>query len=780
MMRVPLHRPTLTLRRRYTAIGWLTAASCAGFAASSTVQAAEGRDSRTLEEIIVTAQKRAQDVQDVPISIAVIGADEISQRGLVNAEDYLRGIPGVNQMDHSAGQSIIIRGIESATTGQNFGSGMTNATYFGETPTTNAAGLFGGANVDIKLVDIERVEVLRGPQGTGFGNASMGGAVRTIPASPKLGSAEFKAGVGYSMTSGSGGDNYNIQAAGNIPLVADKLAVRAVGYQYQDSGFYRNVAGSNTAFQALAAAPYGALSSAANEDEVGAYYARGGRIAALFQATDALSFTLSYLKQKTERDGIALSNGGDYEQSLLRVAPEHVVDGQNAGFYHADIDIANAVMEYDFGWASLLASYSYVDSGSVSAIPLTSYGTNWPVSQFADSRHREDVGEIRLVTPQHGRWSFLAGLYAEDVEDHALANNKWHGTPATNVITPGAIDLGSYPDDRTLKQLAGFGEVSWEFVDALTLTGGVRAYEYDRTYKVHASGGFYGAAGVHREEEQEDSGATYRANLSYEPADDILLYAGWAQGFRLGRLQAGLPPVCDGNNDGLVDGTSVTLDSTRQLGSDEVDSYEIGGKFVLLDRRVTISADVFRMEWSGMPVRVRSPVTTAQCGAGFSYFVNAGDAVSEGVEFQTSFQVTDLLRIDAGGSWLDAIVKEAPAAIGVADGNRLPGSPEFNANLGVQYQFEVGRYGLLVRADSIYVGSFYGNLLESPNTEAGDYVKLDTSARLEMGSLNLSLFVHNVTDEDAFSYRGDSGAVGAFYGYRLRPRTFGLQLDYSF
>ena len=153
-------------------------------AADGTAKAGEQEPS--LSEIVVTATRRAENIQDVPLSIAAVTADDIAQRNFVSEEDYLRTIPGVNQVDEVGSSAIIIRGVETSPSFQNFASGPTVATYFGETSTTASAGLTGGSNVDIKLVDIDRVEVLRGPQGTTFGSSSLGGAVRIIPAAPKL------------------------------------------------------------------------------------------------------------------------------------------------------------------------------------------------------------------------------------------------------------------------------------------------------------------------------------------------------------------------------------------------------------------------------------------------------------------------------------------------------------------------------------------------------------------------------------------------------------------
>jgi iron complex outermembrane recepter protein len=732
-----------------------------------------------LEGIVVTAQKREERLIDVPSSVGVVTREEIERRGLVNAEDYLRGMPGASQVEGVFGQSIVIRGIETSPHLQNFFSGATTATYFGETPTTNAAGLGASTNVDLKLVDIERVEVLRGPQGTAFGSSSMGGTVRTLPVAPRLDRFEGSVAGGYSVTSGNGGDNFSLRAVGNFPIAEGRFAIRAVGYQYRDSGFYRNVAGSDPTFRTAVVNQYGAQAFAADEEEVGASEVRGGRIAALFRPSNDLRFTLSYLSQKNEVDGMPVASNGIYSQTIFQVAPQHVVRGQKAGVTDMEIDIANVMMQYDFGWAELLATFSRTESGSTQAYPFGAVGIHVPTSSTAFSDHRENVGELRLVTRLDGAWDFLAGLYAENLKDDAVFDNLWHGSPSSNIFGANTA-LGARVDKRSVKQKAAFGEVSWKFLPAVTLTGGARSYRYDRAFRVDASGALYGgAAGIHDEEDASASGTTYRANLSYKPNDDALLYGGWSQGFRLGQSQLGLPAgVCDLNGDGLVDGTGIAIDSTRRVNSDNVDSYELGAKFSSRDRRLSFAADVFRMEWTDVPVQVRPG--SGNCIAG--YVTNAGEALSEGVEFQLNFQVSPSFRIDFGGSYIKARLTQDVPALNARKGNRLPGSPKTNANLGVQYSFDIlGRRGS-ARADATYVGAYYGDLLESPALKSGDYVKVDVSARMAvLKNLDLDLFVRNLTDEDAFTFRGIVASRAREYlGFRLRPRTIGVQLSYTF
>jgi iron complex outermembrane recepter protein len=731
-----------------------------------------------LEEVIVTAQKRSERVEDVPLSLSVLTGDDISRRGLVNAEDYLRGLPGVNQQADLYGGTIVIRGIETHPSFQNSFTGATVGTYFGETPTTSTAGLLGGSNVDTKLVDIERVEVLRGPQGTAFGDASLGGTVRVIPAAPKLDRFEGTVSAGYSATSGFGGSNYTTQGIVNIPLIDDKLAIRAVAYRFENSGYYRNIAASDPTFQSTVVVPNGSQAFAVDVPRVGDFEASGARVAALFKPTDDLKFTLSYLSQTTETDGIPVATVGTFEQAVLQVPSALVERGQRGGLADSKIRIANAVMEYDLHWADLLASYSDINSGSLTQTSYTAYTAGLPLAAVYDSSHREHVGELRIATKLDGAWNALAGLYADKHLDDSVAPYYWGGDPATNPFGPGIVGVvGNRPEIDDVKQRAAFGEVSWKFLPGFTLTGGARAYHYDTSAHFDKIG-FFGSGTDFRE--VAASGATYRGNLSYK-LGDALLYASWSQGFRLGRAQEPVPAsFCDKNGDGIVDGTTnITIDSTGRVTSDHVTNYELGAKMSLFDRRVTMDAAVFQIDWTNIPIAFAAPPAPKGCGIG--YTANAGDARSNGVEFQTSWLATDAFRIDAGGSWTNARLVIAAPAIDAAAGARLPGSSKVNANLSLQYSFDVIGLPANVRADSIYVGHLFTTLAEAPNSEAGGYLKLDLSGRLVIKNLDLDLFVHNVTNNDAFTLRDPfTGSGNPFYGYRLQPRTIGINATAHF
>jgi outer membrane receptor protein involved in Fe transport len=765
-------------RRSYDLAGVLVAV-CGGCSVTTVLaQDAGNPEDNVIEEIYVTAQKRAQRLVDVPVSITALTEDDISERGLTNAEDYLRGVPGVNQVGNSnavAGQAIIIRGLETTTGAQSYYSGATVGTYFGETPTTGSQGLLG-SNVDIKLVDIQRVEVLRGPQGTSFGSSSVGGTVRTIPVAPELDAYSAQIGADYSLTSGPGDYNYKLDGVANLPLVEGKFAIRAVGYSHEESGYYRNTAASNPQFQA-AIAPWGVPQNfATDEAGLGDYYARGGRLSALFAPTDALRFTVNYLNQKSETDGSPLQNVGQFEQVMLRLPPEHAKDGNGAAFWDADIEIANAVVEYDLGWADVLGTYSKIDGGSDTA--YTVFGPFFPlalgarpVSFLANMSHDEDVGELRLVTKLDGSWNFLAGVYTESKDDaYLIPSTIWYGSGASNPYAANVRMVGTQTLEYDMKQTAAFGEATWEFAPKFALTGGVRAFDFERNDRSAGTGPFWGNYDIRGSIDTSDE--IFRANLSFKPQDDSLVYAGWSQGFRLGRAQGLSPPNCDANSDGFVDGMTLSVADAQQVRSDTVDSFEVGGKIALAGGRVYVDAAVFRMDWKDIPVNVR-PVATCPLT------INAAEARSEGVELQARIQATDSLSIDIGGSYIKAELTDDVTLAGFREGFRLP-APEQNANLGIQQDFTIGGGEAFVRLDAIYIGDFFGNLNMTPNTYVDSYTKLDARARVTIKNVKVDLYVDNLTDADDFTSRSHYTFGGPEYGYRLRPRTIGMHLTLQY
>jgi outer membrane receptor protein involved in Fe transport len=750
--------------------------------AQSDTSAGEDSDGQVLNEVVVTARKRLENVQEVPSSISVLTGDEISRRGLNDMDDYLRSVPGVNFVKRGNNDSaIVIRGIETSPADQNFSAGTTVATYFGETAITNAAGLGNGSGIDMKLVDIARVEVLRGPQGTAFGDSSLGGAVRTIPNVPQLNEWSGSAGADISSTSGNGKESYSVQGALNIPLINDRLAMRLVGYQFEDTGYVKYDDPSKPAYQAALALVGGSFadpsSSTAGDNTVYGY-----RLAGLLKLTDNASLNLTYAHQDSEQDGsTVVSSFGKFGQ-VPQYKPLDFLTarGKEQGVVDYDIDIVNLTADVGLGWATLTGSVSYVQTNFLKAESTSAADGQTDYARYTPNDHETKSGEIRLASSLDGPFQFLAGIFAEDRDDSVVFDYWWAGDPNLNFLAD--IHWGTYDDRRKWKQKALFGELSYEIIPNLKATVGGRHYDYDRDVQVITSGPAFVGAGNPPDVsflKTHKTGETFKASLDYKLIDNWLVYASWAEGFRLGRPAAGLPVgVCDTDNDGIVDeDPNISIASTRNIDSDDLESYELGVKASLLGGRMQASADVFRINWAGLPIRAGA---TCQ-GANYSYVGNVGEASSQGVEVQLSMSVARSLHVDMGASYIEPeLEKDAPLLLAVK-GDPLPGSPNVNANLGVQYDFPFMTHRAFVRADSMYTGEFFGNLQESPASEAGGYVRVNAQVGATFGSTEVRLYVENLTNEDAYTWRGLSAANPTpEFGYRLRPRTVGVRFGYHF
>ena len=675
-----------------------------------------------LEEVIVTATKRAQNIQDVPVSITALGSTEIENRGLRGMGDYLSSVPGVSLIEvNSTSNAVVMRGIDTGPVDQNFGAGTTVATYFGETPISNSAGLLGGSGVDLKLVDIARIEVLRGPQGTAFGNSSLGGAVRTIPMAPRLDDLGGKLLASYSNTGRGGSGNSMFQGVLNLPLIQDRLAIRAVGYKYDNSGYYKNSGGTDPLLQDYAASigPR-AVSLTSNFDDRGSDAQFGGRLALLFQATEDLKIGLSYLHQKIEQDGLssATGRGGRYAYRSFRILESRGIRGSVDSVTDNRIGIANATVEYAFPWADLVTSASWVDAKTEQANGASLFA---PYDFVGRSPHESFAGEIRLVSRLEGPLQFIAGYYHEKLDDSSSEVYGSLETPALELQNTGFGDgvnevLGIFDNARDLKQDALFGEVSYEIVQNLTLTVGGRFYKFDRKNRLETSGWFTGAPLGSPDVSVIDlnkSGENFKANLGYKPRQNTLLYASWAQGFRLGRPAAGLiPAICDTDGDGVVDGSNVTIDSTREIDSDTLDNYELGGKFTLREGRMLIDTSVYRIDWKGLPTNA-----TAQCGRltvllcrerrrGALAGLRAAVQHVSGARLQARLRrLLYQCRAQQGRAGPECGEGRPPAGLAPVDRKPRPAVRLLDV-----------RPPGFVRADSAYRGTFFGNLAEDALT----------------------------------------------------------------
>ena len=734
----------------------ILASTIAFFVGGSGVNAAEVavEDGRiyALEEVVVTATKRETSLQNTAMAITAVDSELIDKKNLVSMDDYLRNIPGVSMQDRGAGQnSIVIRGM--ATNPQFDDS--TAGSYFGEIPISNigSASQSGNAgNADLKLIDIERVEVLRGPQGTLYGSGSMAGTVRVVPNAPKLDSQEGRIATRISNTAEAGGDNYSVQGTFSTPLVEDKLAVRAVVYHIDNSGYIDNVAASEPTERITNFVENDGV-VVKDEGDRGNNETTGLRLAALWQVTDQLDATFSYIEQDIEQDGwpeVEL-DVGTYKQARWQIG----VGQDESEFIEEELELANILLNYDMGWAGLTSSTSWVDNSA--AIGMNSSST----AHYRNNTASTDlfIQEIRLSSQWDGPFQLVTGLYYEDAERELHTLWLWSGDPALDPYPPTGLPKTTFDRVTTVEQKALFGELTYQFSEQWEATLGLRHFDYEQE---EVASFLFNATPRYedRVRSTDESDQIFKGAISYAANEDVLIYGQWAQGFRLGKGQ-GQPIEC--TNAGIEVGG---------IDSDRSDSLELGVKSSWSDGRVILNSAVYSTDWEDIPVFFRDEFDCART-------VNAGKANSTGVEIELRALLTDSLVLDLSASTVDATLED-DSSIG-EKGDDLPASADYNANIGIEYGFELGGYRSFARLDYAYVGEYYNNVQET-GTPAGGFSQIHLKAGSTIGQFDVDLFVDNVANDDGFTWVEDNFTrfSGTSPAYRIRPRTIGVNLSYSF
>ncbi|MGB2046084.1 MAG: TonB-dependent receptor, partial [Porticoccaceae bacterium] len=490
-----------------------------------------------LQEILVTATKRGDaSTLDIPASISVADEDLISKRGMVGMEDYLRTLPSTNFLDRGAGRNgIIIRGV-TASPQDDIAVGV----YIDETPVTGMGSLAGG-NPDLKFIDMQRIEVLRGPQGTLYGDGSIAGTVRVIPNAPDLSGFSAEVAGATSSTADLGGQNNMMRGVLNLPVIEDKFAIRIVGYDYDNSGYYENTAG-DSATKKIWADEFGGVvtSGEAGDDQY-----TGGRITAFWQVSDDFDVTFSHMTQDIEQSGIP--------ESMLALegksrTPFQRRDGSGESL-KIDLDVTSLKMNLDMGSYELFSSTSKAETKTLQDRDLGAYfgpmlGVDDMPIYLADSAHAEQfTQELRLNTRLDGPWQFLVGAFYQDYERTAGQKMTFEGAPALDLFEGALLFQSTFGDN--LKQLAFFGEASFDLTEQLTAVAGVRHYDYEKDSPDENDGVFNGgySAGF---VESDDTGQTYKLSLNYRHDDTTSFYGTFSQGFRLGGPHPEIPSdICD-------------------------------------------------------------------------------------------------------------------------------------------------------------------------------------------------------------------------------------------
>lgn len=728
-------------------------------------------------EIVVTAQKREERIQDVPISITALTTDALEKRGYARMGDYLLAQPSVVIQDRGAGRNIVIvRGVAAPGSESN----PTVAFYIGETPVTSGLGFGANGFPDLRTFDVERVEVLRGPQGTLYGAGSMGGTVKVVPTEAVIGAWEAKGEVSLGTTK-HGGISHSIAGAINMPL-SEVLAARITGYHYRDGGFIDNLyPGSpdpNLPVDALGGASWTDVGvsafgvSARNDENANVTNIVGGRASVKFEPNEQFNLVVGALYQRATADGLPenLPSIGDLVQS--RMAQERLKDS---------FQLYNATATVDLGFAAFTSATAYLIREQFQARDVSAFFIDGPLLLPDDNQSKNFSQEIRVATDPDKPVSMLVGGFFLHSTSNATQDLQWLGTAQSRseyaaVLTgaPLGTDELLYRFDERNKadQLAAFGEIAFKPLDTVRLSAGIRIAHFNRTTSAFTQGALNGGTSTYTIKASE-SVKTPNFQIEFKPDRNSLYYARAAKGFRLGVPNNPLPSTC------AADLAALGLtEAPASVKSDTLWNYEAGIKRTFAGGRASVNASAFYIDWKDIQTGFVLPT------CGFSFSGNAGSATSKGVELDFTVRPFDGVTLNASGSFTDATLEsDSPPGNGVGGrkGDRLPGIPRWSGQAGIQYDFTLRERGGFARIDGRYLSGYFNRFPGSTSAAepGGDFAVFDARFGLDVSSnVQAELFASNIFNTKQLlivdtEIPDNREVLG-------RPRTIGLTVRANF
>ncbi len=731
-----------------------------------------------IEELLVTATRRKSTVLDVPYNIQALSAQSLENAGAQNMKDFVRLIPGLSFTDTGArdGLRVFLRGLRS---GDDIGLIPTTSTYLDDTLVDRPSNF---RPLDLKIVDIERIEVLRGPQGTLYGGGSVGGTLRYISKKPAMNEWSGRVGTLGSYTD-SGSLNYNISGMVNTPIVDDKVAMRVSAGYFSNSGVVDN--------------------SNLDEDNIDWEATFSGRISLRIAPTEKLAVDVAYHREDT-----TYGDASQYDNAL----GEYNVDYDYLGRKKDITNLTNLTVSYDFGFAELVSSISYIDEKIEHSADITRTirdryiaslvaDTSIPVPDitsynevFADNASLSE--EIRLVSNTNGRFDWIVGAFIYDAKS-AGGYDEYVEQPFDYQNDIEALLGVKINDDRqwrgryqtTYNQWAVFGEFGLNITDTWHASVGIRHYDFKRTglnsqidqWAARDEYGFARLTPIESEistGELNENGEALRFNTSYELNDSSLLYFTVAEGYRPGGFN-------------VANSATELPDEYKQYESDTLISYELGGKFSLFENHIYLSSSVYYIDWSNMQTQIQLPTLFGKRG-------NAGKAHSKGLELELNARNLFAKGLDAaiGYAYTDAKLDETIDGIGY-EAESVPFVPKHSVSFLLDYQKTL-RSGWVMGVNFLttYTGPTYtgfgpitpGYDGASDNDEyffLGDYFLANMSVRLERGSWVVRMSADNLLGSEGNTYREISRSQSLYrdpsvFINIVRPRTIGIELTRHF
>jgi len=715
--------------------------------------AAEEVDATSMSaDIVVTAQKRAERLTEVPLAMSVVGSEQLANRGATSLADIVSYVPGVAITNGGAPgvNSVIIRGLATSSS-SSFNAPLV-VTYIDDQPTGASAGGFGGARggaytLDLMPYDVDKVEILRGPQGTLYGANAMGGILKYSLKRPNLNEFEARMGGDLAHVASAGGLDWGLRAAVNVPLVKGRLALRLSGYNRETAGYVDNIG--------------------INRKNSNSTRTIGGRASLLFVPTERLDIEASVLLQQIRSDDNAsITLDG---QTGRPAYGRYIRSTKYAETYGQDAETYALRINWDLDFATLTSSTSYsrmkydqmLDLSGIAYVP--SVPTALIPYRFVN-RLKKVTQESRLTSDGTGNFSWMVGGFFTHESPSEFNDFRAFSTYDVPLAAPNNILLlGTTPGSRNkYTEWGAFTNGTYRFSDAFDIGAGIR-YGENRTKGCDPGFiGIYGNGGTYACQSRPwDGVTTWMVNARYHFQKDAMVYARVATGYRPGG-------GCDTCGNPLL-GVPATYEPDR------LTNYELGIKGLFFDRRLQFELSAFYIDWTDIQLRV----TNAQ---GFSYAGNGDTARSQGVELNAAYTVSRDLKVGGFVTYTDAKLTADARGVGGKDGDRLPGSAPWTGGLTVDYGRRIGADTKLIGGVAYrYKDAVNGQLAGTGQPyRMGEHSIVDVYGGVEFGKTVARIYVKNLLNERAYTGLAFLTDRSRPLFAAVQPFTVGLSIDQAF
>jgi outer membrane receptor protein involved in Fe transport len=747
-----------------------------------------------LEEIVVTAQKQAENLQAVPMSIQAFGEARLQELRITSFADYAKFLPSVSFQAGGGGGGafpgtarVFMRGVVSGDNGNHSGPMPSVGQYLDEQPITTIDGA-----VDIHVYDVERIEVLAGPQGTLYGASSQAGTIRTITnkPDPKAFSASYDLQGSY-VENGDAG--YKAEGYANVPI-SDSAAIRLVAWTEHQPGFIDNVLTSVT----YPVSGITATNANRAKDNYNDVDVSGARAALKIDLNDTWSITPGVMGQVTNAKGMYAYDANLGDLKIGHYNPDDAKDS----WYQAALTVEGKIGNFELVYAG-----AYLDRNVDARTDYSDYSYWYDVlygygayiygddgalinpSQYVQGKDGYTMwsNELRLSSPRDQRFRFVAGLFAQTAEHSIEQRYKINDLAEAISVTGWPDTIWLTEQTRTDKSYALFGEMYFDITDKLTATAGIRLFKTDNSLK-----GFFGYSGnfssktgeaacfndqnyngapcINLNKSTDESGNTPKFNLAYKFDPDKMIYATYSEGFRPGGVnrRGTFPPYK----------------------ADYLKNYEAGWKTTWAEGTFRFNGAFFIEDWNDFQFSFLGQ-------NGLTNVTNAGKARITGVEAYVDWLAAEGLLLSGGLMWLDpkleqdfcqSLDEDPCSPVNFApSGTQLPVTPTFKGNLVARYTFKLAGYDANVQGSYVYQNDVNSELLPANLELTGvqpAFGLADLSAGMKSGAYSFTLFINNLFDEraDLFRYHQcrvqvcglEVGHVGTTYTGVNQPRTIGL------